>query len=70
MGQGWTAIMGIIFIPFYIKYLGIELYGLVGFFAILQAWFLLIDMGIVPTLSREMAFYSVEATPISLLEIY
>jgi len=58
VGQGWTAIMGIIFIPFYIKYLGIELYGLVGFFAILQAWFLLIDMGMRPTLSREMAFYS------------
>ena len=31
--------------PLYIKYMGAEAYGLVGFFTMLQAWFGLLDMG-------------------------
>lgn len=50
--------MGLAFIPVYIKYLGIEAYGLIGVFAILQAWLALLDMGMTPTLSREMARFS------------
>ena len=55
LGQGWVAIMSLAFIPFYIKYLGIESYGLIGLFALLQAWLSLLDMGMTPTLEREMA---------------
>jgi O-antigen/teichoic acid export membrane protein len=55
LGQGWTAVMGLAFVPIYIKYLGIEAWGLVGFMSMLQAWFTLFDMGLTPTLSREMA---------------
>jgi O-antigen/teichoic acid export membrane protein len=58
VGQGWTAIMGLAFVPLYIKLLGIEAYGLIGLFAILQAWLTLLDMGLTPTLSREMARFS------------
>jgi O-antigen/teichoic acid export membrane protein len=58
LGQGWVALMGIIFIPLYIKFLGIEAYGLIGLFAVLQAWLSLLDMGTTPTLGREMAFFS------------
>jgi len=47
--------MGLAFIPLYIKYLGIEAYGLIGLFALLQAWLSLLDMGMTPTLGREMA---------------
>ena len=47
--------MGLVFVPFYIHYLGIEAYGLIGVFAMLQAWLFLLDMGLTPTLSREMA---------------
>ena len=47
--------MGFAFVPLYIKYLGIEAYGLIGLFAVLQAWLALLDMGLTPTLSREMA---------------
>ncbi|MDD2714785.1 MAG: oligosaccharide flippase family protein [Candidatus Wallbacteria bacterium] len=54
-GQGWTALMGLLFVPLYIKYLGMESYGLIGIFAMLQAWLTLLDMGMTPTLSREMA---------------
>ena len=42
-------------VPLYIKYMGAEAYGLVGFFAMLQAWFNLLDMGLTPTMSRESA---------------
>ena len=56
-GQGWSALMGIAFMPLIIKYLGAEAYGLVGVFVMLQAWFSLLDMGMTPTLNREMARY-------------
>jgi O-antigen/teichoic acid export membrane protein len=58
LGQGWTALMGLVFIPMYIKYLGIEAYGLIGLFALLQAWLGLLDMGMTPTLGREMARFT------------
>ena len=56
-GQGWSALMGIAFLPLIIKSIGAEAYGLVGVYAMLQAWFALLDMGITPTLNREMARY-------------
>ena len=58
LGQGWTALMGLSFVPLYIKYLGIESYGLIGLFALLQAWLSLLDMGMTPTLGREMARFT------------
>ncbi len=50
--------MGLAFVPLYIQYLGIEAYGLIGLFAVLQAWLSLLDMGMTPTLSREMARFT------------
>lgn len=47
--------MSFAFIPIYINYLGIEAYGLIGIYALLQTWLGLLDMGMTPTLSREMA---------------
>lgn len=61
LGQGWTALMGIAFVPLYIEYLGMEAYGLIGVFAILQAWLTLLDMGMTPTLNREMARFTAGA---------
>lgn len=54
-GQGWSALMGLAFVPIYIDHLGIEAYGLVGIYALLQAWLSLLDVGMTPTLGREMA---------------
>lgn len=48
IGQGWTAMMGLVFIPLYIKYLGIEAHGLIGIFAMLQAWLVLLAIDIRP----------------------
>lgn len=61
LGQGWTAIMGLAFLPSYIHYLGMEAYGLIGLFAVIQAWLTLLDMGMTPTLSREMARFTAGA---------
>jgi O-antigen/teichoic acid export membrane protein len=61
IGNGWTAIMHLVFIPFYIKYLGMEAYGLIGFYAMLQTCLSLLDMGLTPTLGREMARFTGEA---------
>jgi O-antigen/teichoic acid export membrane protein len=55
LGQGWSALVGIAFLPLYIDTLGVESYALVGFFAVLQAWMALLDLGLTPTLNREMA---------------
>jgi len=51
--------MGLIFIPLYIKLIGVESYGLIGIFATLQAMCVILDMGINVTLNREMARLSV-----------
>lgn len=61
LGQGWAAGMGLAFIPIYIQYLGMEAYGLIGIFAVMQAWLTLLDMGMTPTLNREMARFSAGA---------
>jgi O-antigen/teichoic acid export membrane protein len=58
LGQGWTGLIGLAFVPLYIRYLGIEAYGLIGIFTLLQAWLTLLDMGMTPTLSREMARFT------------
>lgn len=54
-GKGWSTLMGLVFLPLYIKILGIEAYGLIGAFTVLQAAMLLLDLGLTPTLNREMA---------------
>jgi len=38
--------------------MGIEAYGLIGLFGMLQAWLGLLDMGMTPTLNREMARFT------------
>jgi len=53
--QLYTTLIGIVLVPVYLKSMGSEAYGLVGFFAMLQAWFNLLDLGLTPTISRESA---------------
>lgn len=51
----WSALVGIAVVPLYLKYLGIEAYGLIGFFATVQALFWILDLGLAPTINREVA---------------
>lgn len=54
----WTALVGLAVVPLYLKYLGIEAYGLIGFFVTMQALMQLLDMGLAPMINREVARYS------------
>lgn len=47
--------VGLGVVPVYIRILGVEAYGLVGFLALLQGALQLLDMGLSPTISREVA---------------
>lgn len=55
LGTGWNMVLSLLFVPFYIRILGIEAYGLIGFFASLQAFLAILDLGIGQTLTREIA---------------
>ncbi|WP_373938104.1 oligosaccharide flippase family protein [Vibrio kanaloae] len=55
ISQIYVSLLNILMLPLYIKYLGAEAYGLVGFFAMLQTWFALFDLGLTPTIARETA---------------
>jgi O-antigen/teichoic acid export membrane protein len=57
-GQGWAALMAVLVVPLYIKLVGIEAYGLIGFFVMLQGLLVILDLGLGQTLNREMARYS------------
>jgi len=59
-GTAWSGAMQLLCIPFYIKFMGIEAYGLIGFYLMLQATLQVLDLGLSPTMSREMACYSVQ----------
>lgn len=65
--QIYVTAIGILMVPLYIKYMGAEAYGLIGFFAMLQTWFQMLDMGLSPTLSRQTARLS--ARVISVTEL-
>jgi O-antigen/teichoic acid export membrane protein len=54
----WSALIGLAVVPFYLKYLGIEAYGLIGFFVTTQVLLSLLDMGLAPTINREVARHS------------
>src|SRR5262245_47837714 len=53
--QAYVALIGIAMVPLYLKYMGLEAYGLIGFFAMAQAWIQVLDFGLSPTLGREAA---------------
>lgn len=55
----WSILLNLFFVPIYIHLLGIEAYGLIGLNVTLQTTLTLLDLGLTPTMSREMARYSV-----------
>lgn len=55
VGRAWGFVSVFLFIPIYLKFLGIEAYGLVGFYSILLGVLAFADMGFSATLNREMA---------------
>lgn len=58
-GSAWTSILALLCVPLYLKYLGIEAYGLIGFFGTIMAVFGIMDLGLGTTLNRGLARLSV-----------
>ena len=54
---GQIAASGLAFLlaPLFIRSLGLEAWGLIGVFALLSAWFNLLDLGLTPAVTREVA---------------
>lgn len=55
MGAGWNALMNVVFVSAYIHHLGPAGYGLIGVFTLLLGLMALLDLGMAPTVSRELA---------------
>lgn len=51
----WAVLLGLAVVPFYLKYLGIEAYGLIGVFVFTQSLLQLLDFGLAPAINREVA---------------
>jgi O-antigen/teichoic acid export membrane protein len=60
--QLYVTLIGIVMVPVHVHYMGVEAFGLVGFFVMVQAWFQLLDMGLTPTMARETARFRGGAT--------
>jgi O-antigen/teichoic acid export membrane protein len=61
--SSWSALVGFAAVPFYLRYLGMEAYGLIGFFMTAQVMFQLLDMGMAPTMNREVARFTASGNP-------
>ncbi|TCR71857.1 oligosaccharide flippase family protein [Rhizobium sp. BK376] len=57
VAQFYVMGVGFLMAPVYLQYMGKEAYGLVGFFTMLTAWFVLLDVGMTPTVMREIAIF-------------
>lgn len=55
VGRAWGVTSVYIFVPLYLRFLGIEAYGMVGFYSTLLAVLAFADMGFTASLNREMA---------------
>jgi O-antigen/teichoic acid export membrane protein len=62
--QLWSALANLLFVPWYLHFLGVEAYGVIGLFASIQIWFTLLDMGITPALARELAAFGGGTKPL------
>jgi O-antigen/teichoic acid export membrane protein len=60
-GRGWAALLSLAVVPIYIHFLGIEAFGLIGFFLSLTAILSLLDLGLGTALNRQFAQYSVQS---------
>jgi O-antigen/teichoic acid export membrane protein len=56
----WLSLLSLAFFPLYIKYLGVEAYGLIGAFTAIQSFSALVDAGLSTTLNRELARLSTD----------
>lgn len=58
-GTGWAAVLGLAIVPFYLRLVGVEAYGLMSFYVSLTSLIQVFDLGLSPALNRELARLSV-----------
>lgn len=68
LGKVWSVLSNFLFIPLYIKYLGIESYSVISFTLVLNGILAVMDAGLTSTISRE--FSSSKNDNINRLEIF
>lgn len=55
ISHAWVALAGLLGLVAYVRFVDAETYGLIAFYGVLQTWFMLLDLGLGATLSRETA---------------
>ena len=71
VSQIYATLIGIVIIPYYLRTMGAEAYGLVAFFAMLHSWFILLDLGLTLTISRESSrYFSGVLSPLEYRRLY
>jgi O-antigen/teichoic acid export membrane protein len=54
-GQLWMALIGVLFVPFYVRTLGVEAFGLIALMLSMQALSSVLELGLGGALNRELA---------------
>ncbi len=55
LSRGWAAILALLAVPLYLRFLGVEAYGVVGLFTSFSILVGFLDLGLGATLTRELA---------------
>lgn len=63
--RAYLAAVSLFMLPTYIREMGLEAYGLVALFLVLQVWLQLLDLGLTQTMAREVARHRAGALPTS-----
>jgi len=59
----FIALVNVVATPILLKLMGVEAYGLVAFFLVLQGWMLLFDLGVSPAVARQLSRFRAGALP-------
>lgn len=65
VSQIWTAVIGIIFMPVYIRFIGVESYGLVAFYTSLTGALAILDLGLSTAISRQLSIMKADGTTLA-----
>lgn len=55
LGRSWSALSNFLFVPLYIKFLGIENYSIISLTLVIAGLMVVLDVGLTASLSREFA---------------
>lgn len=55
LSRGWAAALSLLAVPFYLRFIGVEAYGVVGLFLSFSVLVGFLDLGLGATLTRELA---------------